>query len=264
MKILFAGLLVFISMVTGMASQVQANRVLYVAPTRIVLEPGKQTDTMTIMNQSEKKRTYNISLINSVMTEKGSSKRVDTFPYAAKRMLRYVPRSVELEPGQRQTVRIMVRRPRDLEDGDYHSHILFRERPVKIDKPEQKEEGFSVHLGAQYGLAVPIIVQHGNVNSTVRVEGVDKEATTDKKLVVTFSREGNAEGQGFVRIYRKTPEGLVKLTNNKTLRMYREVDQVSRTFNVVDGEKFQGDVLIRMHKNKREDSPVLQEVAVSL
>ena len=262
MKLFLAGILTVLSMVAGVAPQAEASRILYVAPQRIMIEPGQNTTTMTVMNQSDKKRGYDISLINSVMQEDGSTKRVDTFPYAAKRMIRYVPRSIELEPEERQTVRLMVRRPRDLEDGDYHTHIRFRERPLENPDPEKGEE-LSFQVSAQYGVAVPVIVRHGDIQSAIRIDSVDKEASSKDELVINFSRKGNAEAGAYMRVYRKMENGLVEISHPLWARAYRELDTVTRSVSLKDGEVLEGDLVLRLYKDPYDKEAVVDEYEVS-
>ena len=152
-----------------------ASSLLFVAPHRAIITPGERTTEVTVANHSDYKRRYEITMIDSVMTETGATKRVNTFEYSAKRMIRYVPRSVELAPGERQTVRLMVRRPKDLADGDYHSHLLFREKAVEEEAaPGGENQKFTFQVGAQYGVAIPVIVQQGTIESAVEVGAVKK------------------------------------------------------------------------------------------
>ncbi len=241
-----------------------ASRILYVAPQRVVIESNKNTSTVNIMNQSDKKRAYNISLIDSVMLENGTTKRVDTFEYSTKRMLRYVPRSVVLEPGERQVVRVMVRRPKDLPDGDYHSHILFREDTLKSENTNKEGTDLSFEVGAQYGLAIPVIVQHGKIESSMSIAGINKEASTLKNIVVTFSRTGNAESASYLRVFKIISGEKKEISPAFWVRMYREVNEVTRSVPVLKDMEAKGELIFELYKNSSQDAKVIQRLDVTL
>ena len=269
---IFLALLVFTGVVAGTGFEAHADEIHLVMPTRVVIPPGQNTATMTLMNRGEEKRTYDISMTNVVMQEDAPSKQVDTFPYSAKRMLRYVPRRAELAPGEMQTVRLMVRRPPDLEDGDYHTHILFTEVLEKRDAKKSKDEaekkvegdGFRVNVETKYAVATPVVLQHGEVTGKLRIEGVDKDATTDEKLKVKLSREGNSEGHGVVQVYRKTQGGLEKIAHDYKPRLYREIKTRTGAINMFEGEKPEGELLLRLRESSSKNARILQEMDVSL
>ena len=263
---IFLALLVFTGVVAGTAFEAHASQTHLVMPTRVVIPPWQNTATLTLMNRSQEKWAYDISTINVVRQEDGATKRMDTFPYSAKRMLRYVPRRTELGPGEMQTVRLMVRRPPDLEDGDYHTHVMFKEVVKKRDAKDRKDEGegFRVNLGMQFAVSVPVVVQHGDVTGKLRIEGVDKDATTDKKLKVKLSREGNSEGHGTVRVYRKTAGGLEKISHDYEPYLYREIKTRTGEVIMLDGYKPEGDLLLRLYESSSNNAPILQEMEVSL
>jgi len=104
-----------------------ADKVLFFTPTRVVLNDTDKVEVMNITNLSQITRAYKISFQDQVMTYEGYTTSVDNFEYSAKRMLRFVPREFTLEPGERQTVRIMTRIRPDTKEGEYHTHVRFLE-----------------------------------------------------------------------------------------------------------------------------------------
>ena len=262
---IFLALMVFAG-VLGTGFEAHAEKIHLVMPMRVVMAPGQNTTTMTLMNRGTEKRAYEISMTDVVMQEDGPTRRLDTFDYSAKRMLRFVPRRTELAPGEMQTVRLMVRRPSDLEDGDYHTHIQFKELLSDSGAEKSKEEGkgFRVNLETQYAVATPVVVQHGDVTGELRIKGVDKDATTDKKLKVKMAREGNSEGNGVVRVFRKTPGGLEKIAHDLTTRIYREINNRTFSIGMLEGYKPEGNLLLRLRESSSKNARILQEMDVSL
>lgn len=232
---------------TGVAFAQMESSVLFVAPHRVIMDPSEKVEVINVANKSEQTHRYDLTLIDQVMNERGMTMRQDSFDYSAKRMIRFVPKRFTLKPGERQVVRVMVKRPEGLADGDYHSHLLFREVPLSVqDKQalkderaaQEKEKSVTFEIRALYGVAVPIIVQQGKVESGMSmgdarfVPGDDKSQAA---LEVDFERTGNAEAAGQVTINLiKDGADPVELVSPMWVRIYREVSKVTRKITLKD------------------------------
>lgn len=226
---------------SGLAFAQMESSVLFVAPHRVIMDPSEKVEVLNVANKSEKTHRYDLTLIDQVMNERGMTLRQDTFEYSAKRMIRFVPKRFTLKPGERQVVRVMVKRPEGLADGDYHSHLLFREVPLSVqDKQalkdersaENKEKSVTFEIRALYGVAVPIIVQQGKVESDISLGDVRLIPAGDKTLPaleIDFARTGNAEAASQVSAsFVKDGGKPVELLGPTWVRIYREVSKVTR------------------------------------
>ena len=115
---------------------------LVVSPSIIEFDGRQRYAKLILVNQDTKTHCYRISFINKRMREDGEL--VDTDHPAegegfSDKFLRFSPRQVTLEPGIPQTVRVMMRLPAGVKDGEYRSHMLFQQLP-DTGKP-QKQEG---------------------------------------------------------------------------------------------------------------------------
>lgn len=216
------------------AAQEQGS-ILYVSPSRVQIAPEEKIQTLTVSNRSAVERRYDISVIDQIMNEQGVTQRVDTFDYSAKRMLRFVPKRFTLKPGERQIIRVMVRRPGDLTDGDYHSHMLFREIPVQNKSADDLLQGnspnaASFEIKTLYGLAIPVVVEQGAVQSDMQM--VDAQVLKNPNgpvLAIAMQRSGNAEASRYVTADKISASGeRMPLMAGQWVRMYREVDQVNK------------------------------------
>lgn len=231
------------SMVTVWAEKEKEGNGLYVSPNRVVIAPRERIATLTVENNSKIARRYDVSVVNNKMGENGTTGRVENFEFEAKKMLKYVPRRFTLEPGERQVVRIMARRPADLADGDYHSHTLFRQVPLAEDGAPAAgdtanitadKKNFSLEITTRYGMAVPVIVQQGKLESAMKLEDVKlvEAGKGGKALSISFLRSGNAESYAELTA-DYTPAGAgeaVPVLTKQIVRMYREVDRVTKSF----------------------------------
>ncbi len=173
--------------VVGVAatSSVTLAQSLTVSPTRIVLEGRTRSAEVTLINRGTAPGTYRISFKNMRMLEDGSYEDIDTpgpGERFADKMIRYAPRRVVLEPGVTQTVRLLVRKPRDLAPGEYRSHLLFQAIPpptagADIEALELEEGEIRVQIRTIFGLSIPVIVRHGKVSASVTLSDLSLRPT---------------------------------------------------------------------------------------
>jgi P pilus assembly chaperone PapD len=179
---------------------------LLVAPTRVVFGGTRHTAEISLINTGSRAATYRISLIRLRMNERGDVQEIEEGQAGerfADALVRFSPRQVTLEPRVAQTVRIALRKPADLEAGEYRSHLLFREMP-SADAPveEAKAGGFSVRLIPIFGVSIPVIVRHGALTSLLLLEGsrLVESAGGEQALQVTLRREGDSSVYGTLEV----------------------------------------------------------------
>jgi hypothetical protein len=219
---------------------------LLVAPTRVVLDGPRGTEVF-LNNVGAQPATYRISMELKRMLPSGQVE--DVAPEAATErekstlsMISYAPRRVTLAPNQPQAIRIGVRAPADLPEGEYRAHILFRAIPdANVPAPVNSapRQGVSIALTPIYGVTIPIIVRKGRLNVTAAISGIQKvridpttnEIMTSKSKIgqddtvdaisFTLARSGDRSTYGRIRI---TKPGLTKpLFEARGIAVYTEV-----------------------------------------
>jgi P pilus assembly chaperone PapD len=200
-----------------LALALPAHAELMLHPTRLVFEKNQRTAQIELINNGSKPATYRISLVNRRMTENGQFQVVETpgpGEQFADSMLRFSPRQVTLEPGTAQTVRVMLRKPAELAEGEYRSHLLFDKLPdaegsASIENQgKDAGKGIGVVLNTLIGASVPVIVRHGTTSATVRLAqlALQKDAAQHPLLALQFEREGSASVYGDLDV-TFTPRG---------------------------------------------------------
>lgn len=185
----------------------QAAGDLLVAPTRIVLD-GQRGTEIILNNIGAETATYRISLELRRMSKEGrltavTPEEANQIEQAAKSMIRYAPRRVTLPPNQPQAIRIGVRAPQDLQDGEYRVHMLFRAIPKakSVTEKTNPEGGFSIALTPIYGVTIPVIVRQGNLQATAGIaNGRIEEDKDGKSFAFDLSRTGDRSTYGEIRI----------------------------------------------------------------
>lgn len=187
---------------------------LLVAPTRIVFEGRTRSAELTLVNRGSQAATYRISFTHLRMLANGDLKEVEQpepGEVFADELIRYSPRQVTLEPNLSQTVRLQVRKPESLPDGEYRSHLLFRAVPPAgaapgniVDGDEKNTVGYSVLLTPIFGVSIPVIVRQGKTSARVSLTDLTvKPAETaggPAILELTIRRDGNQSVYGNVRV----------------------------------------------------------------
>lgn len=187
-----------------------AHAELMLHPTRLVFDKNTRAAQVELINNSAEPATYRITLVNRRMTEDGQFEPVATpapGELFADAMLRYSPRQVTLQPGTAQTVRLMLRKPAVLADGEYRSHLHFEKLPdakgsTSVES-QGKAEGIGVRLSALVGASMPVIVRHGATSAAVALSNLalhKAELGQPPTLSLQFDRSGNSSVYGDLQV----------------------------------------------------------------
>jgi P pilus assembly chaperone PapD len=234
---ILAGLIAAIYLATT-APAFAAHGDLTVTPTRIVFGERDRSAQVHLINRGETRATFRIEFVQMRMDEKGEMSEIET-PNDKERfadaLVRYSPRQVELDPGQSQAVRLLLRKPEDLAAGEYRSHLLFYALPVASGAADvertrsQSSKGFSVAIQAIYRMSLPVIVRHGDL--PVRFSMHDLTLTAPEKsdgkpqLKLRVQRDGHRSVYGDVNVYFQPNNGeRVLLKHIKDFVLYTSTD----------------------------------------
>ncbi|MBP7134817.1 MAG: molecular chaperone, partial [Sphingomonadaceae bacterium] len=148
---------------------------LLVAPTRVILDGSRGTEVV-LNNIGSEPATYRISLELRRMLPDGSLEEIDpakadSHDATTLGMISYAPRRVVLPPNQPQSIRIGVRAPQGLPDGEYRAHMLFRAIPdaKPVESGAGRKDGVSIALTPIYGVTIPIIVRQGSLAASAAI-----------------------------------------------------------------------------------------------
>ena len=217
-------------LLSSSAALAQGAGDLLVAPTRILIDGARGTEVI-LNNIGAAPATYRISLELRRMTAEGQLEDVDpakanATEAASLAMISYAPRRVTLPPNQPQSIRIGIRAPEGLPDGEYRAHMLFRAIPApKPVVPDAgPKQGVSIALTPIYGVTIPIIVRRGSLTATAAISDAKVEAGKEgQQLSFALSRTGNRSTYGRIRV---TKPGLPKpLIEARGIAVYAETKE---------------------------------------
>jgi P pilus assembly chaperone PapD len=124
---------------------------LLVAPVRLEFEGRTRSGTFKILNRDPVHVDYRISFAPLLEKDNGGD---------AKDWVRFSPRRVRLGPGEHQTVRVVARKPSDLDPGEYTARILIQAIPPARRKSDEPTDKIKINLDIVYGISIPIIIKH--------------------------------------------------------------------------------------------------------
>lgn len=248
----------------GGAALAQGVGDLAVAPTRIVLEGRTRSAQISLLNRGTIPAIYRISVINMQMTENGEYKRVETSGIGeghADTLVRHAPRQVELEPGKSQTVRILLRKPADLAEGEYRSHILFQAVPDpgtgQSVEMATKEDGLSIRLIVVPGITIPLIVRQGDLSATASISTASlSTANGNPTLSLRIDRTGTRSLFGDIAVTYVKPDGQEYVVGEiSQLAVYtpNASRRISVSLRVPDGVKLSGGRLRVEYRARPDD-----------
>lgn len=186
-----------------------ARAQLLLSPTRVVFEGNMRSAQVDVVNTTNQRAVYRLSLVNRRMSERGEIGPVDT-PLPGERflgdMVRFSPRQLVLEPGAGQVVRLSLRKPPDLEPGEYRSHLHIERvadggeaTSVEAATSGTQAQSLQIRLAALVGAMIPIIVREGSPAVKLRMDGlalVPATPSTPAALALALHREGNRSVYG--------------------------------------------------------------------
>jgi len=176
---------------------------LTVTPPRLVFEGRTRSEVITLVNNGTETATYRISVIEMRMREDGNFERIaedadQSAVMSAKGLFRYAPRQVELQPGATQSIRILLRKPPELPEGEYRSHLFIQAIPKDGAGRSVENLGgnqdLSINLTIIPGVTLPIIVRHGSLSATANLSGFSlgpiAEGNNNPALSFKINRNG--------------------------------------------------------------------------
>lgn len=259
----------FIAVFLALIPQASAEKILFLSPTRVNLNEKDRVEVINVSNLSDVARAYKISAQDLIMTRDGVTTPVDSFDYSAKRMIRFVPREFILKPGDRQTIRIMSRVPRDAQDGDYHTHIRFLEDVTQRDKLNPRQgEGARIEAPLAYEALIPAVVSKGTVEVTLDMPSLTiKKSGKKYEALATVTRAGNGQGIGHIEsVIVNADSTESEFTPRRTVYIYRETDERTKAidFPETDIIKAGKTVKFKFYDSDAKDAAPIKEITKTL
>ncbi len=213
--------LLFIAAASGFMVKT-ANANILITPTRVVFEDRDRFALVTLVNTSGKTRTYNIEWTFFKMLDGQSTYEAVDAPSSDFDLSKYIvfsPRRITLAPGASQKIRLALRRPEHVPDGDYHAHLKFYldpdapeeiiERQKEIIAKGKNRAGAAITINVSYSIPVFLIV--GQPDAQAKIGDLSMERNQQSgglQAKFTVHRTGGPYSvMGHIYIYHKGASG---------------------------------------------------------
>ncbi len=202
---------------------------LMLNPIRLIFNGRDRTAQLSVINPGEEEVRYGISVVPLRKKENGEwVLPKDTSPEDKKisNMIRYSPRRAKIPPKTEQVVRFMLRKPANLQTGEYRARIILSPMPEKKEEISASD-GFSVSIGFRVQSSFPLIIQHNIDFPTVTPISIalpnGADGLPQKMVEVEYQRQGKYSSFGDVTLLynsKKLGSGWREIGRAKGLAIY--------------------------------------------
>ena len=205
-----------------------AEALLQILPTRMVLMDRERAGTLTLVNHGDLDTSYRMFFRNIKMSDTGEFQVItDQDDVSDERfadsMLRFSPRRITIAATGKQTIRIVARKPQDLQPGEYRSHMVFRRLPNQESiLDDGSRDNLTLSIQPVVEVTIPIIVRHGELDASLSLSDAKLfEKDGERYLEVTINRSGQRSLYGNLKVSQKNQSGeTITLAKAKGISVY--------------------------------------------
>lgn len=161
---------------------------ILISPTRIVLDERTRSATITLINPGNETRAYRVGWKQLIALPKGGYRTLtdqEMRQFASlDRLIRVSPKQVTLQPGQRQTIKLLLRKGQNMMSGEYRSHLTLVALPPLKQTPQTPTQGPSFQLNMLTSYTLPVLYRVGKVTTNPSITGIS--LVTQKDTGITY------------------------------------------------------------------------------
>ncbi|MBQ4813986.1 molecular chaperone [Pseudoalteromonas luteoviolacea] len=250
-SIVFIGL-----MVIGLLSNL-VHASLMISPTRVVFDERQRTAKVFLINNSQEEKTYRLGWKEKHALPTGGYRDLtpdEVGPWRLSHLIRMTPKQVHLAPGERQLVKLALRRKQGMAVGEYRSHLFFQALPTEKSTTSQ---AIGINLNMILSYSIPVLYRKNAALPMVKLNGVQIIKNEAKKqfIQVSLQRLGDASTFGKIQVDWKSREGQpwqrVSVANN--FAIYPEVQNAVIELNVLAEHELQNTGWLRVSYTGQEE-----------
>jgi P pilus assembly chaperone PapD len=173
-----------------------------IIPRKVVMDSRDRSAEVTILNMFDVPGTFRVDVLNHRQNPDGTYSVLDTplnINFDPATAARFSPRQFTLPASGRQTIRISLRKPSDLPEGEYRFHLKvlrFSDEHTPV-----VNQGMGVMMKMNVGVSIPIVIRHGDLSGGAKLENVKlvsagKTETGKPELQMNVTRTGNQSSIG--------------------------------------------------------------------
>jgi len=214
----------------AMSQLVSAN--LLISPTRINFDNRDRIQEVILINTTTDDRTYRISWSEKKIGENGKYVELADNDNSVDRLspfVRFSPRQVFLKSGERQVIKLQLRKKSNMNASEYRSHLLFSALPSEDDiiDNDDEVEGMRMMMNMLVSYSIPVLYHPSKPTVDITIGNHEiiprEDQGADLQLNLRRSGENSAYGRIEVHALVDGKDKRIGLANN--VSVFREVDQ---------------------------------------
>lgn len=241
-----------------------------IVPQKIIIESRERNGELTILNLFGIKGTFRVELISFRQDENGVYQELSTpldSNFNPKEIVRFSPRQFTLDAYGRQKIRISLRKPANLPEGEYRFHIKAMRLAQEDEKKQENPNSISVLTNV--GVTIPVVIRHGNTSSKANLSDLTlvdslRTKTNKSELHLNIERTGNASTMGILEVLIQSTNGeerrIGRITN---MNIFTDITNRKVKIPLYEKPEGQGRLIVRYYddKNKRK---IFDEASLAL
>ena len=209
---------------------------IFVSPTYVAFDKGKSTARLTLNNRSNQIKVITFEWERRAFDENGKTFFVEDGQVAdnyspADPYIEFSPRRVILKPMQRQTVRLIAKRPQDMASGEYRSHFLIKEEKIMNSpvKGEGEKKGVAGEIIVNVNKSIPVFLRQGDTSVDVSLDKADMVSRGGKDFLdVSISNNSSRSIYGYVHLLCDVGNEVLNF-RVAPLRIFTEIDNITKS-----------------------------------
>lgn len=222
---------------------------LLISPTRIFFDERQRIAKVIVINNSDNYKTYRLAWQEKIAKPIGGYITLasdEPHSSSISSMIRMSPSQVRLAPGERQIVKLALRKPQNLIEQEYRSHLLFQALPNE-DKSETQEMGVKINLILSY--SIPVILRHGAKIPNVDIQSVELKKSQEKRtLLISLAKKGKYSSFGRLEAFylANNSNKEIKVSMVNDFSIYPEVPLAKIAVNFFEENQISGPGKLRI------------------
>lgn len=237
-KHMLLGLALIAALSAPLAGHVWAQAMIM--PLRVTFQNRDRTADIVLINPSNTAAvTYKLGWLNRAMTEDGNYKIIEgplNPEFDPETAILFSPRQITLPPSGKQKIRLSLRRPADLPDGEYRAHLNLQRIGAaqhRDIKSKNAPEGVTVKMGMNFGIAIPVIVRQGGPYDSTAAIGkpsfvpASADGKQPAKIKFDLTRTGKYSTNGTITVFWTPPGEAERQISIRTgVKVYHEINRL--------------------------------------
>jgi P pilus assembly chaperone PapD len=173
-----------------------------IIPRKVIMDSRDRSAEVTILNMFDVPGTFRVDVLNHRQNPDGTYTVLDApldVHFNPSTAVRFSPRQFTLPAAGRQTIRISLRKPSELPEGEYRFHLKVLR--FSDEHTPTVDQGMGIMMKMNVGVSIPVVVRHGDLSGGAKLENVKlvsagKTESGKPELQMNVTRTGNQSSIG--------------------------------------------------------------------